>query len=55
MRLSAHLLLHEAMTTSASRADFQKAVNNFDLISSDQGWCMAAVLHGVCRGISVSA
>src|SRR6476660_7256837 len=43
------------MMTSASGADFEKAVNNLDLISGDQGWCVAAVLRGECRGIPISA
>ena len=41
--------------TSASGAYFEKAVNNLDLISNDQGWCVAAVLRGECRGITISA
>ena len=43
------------MMTSASGADFEKAVNNLDLISGDQGWCVAAVLRDECRGITISA
>ena len=36
MRLSAHLLLHEAMTTSASGPALEKCLNNLDLIWCDQ-------------------
>ena len=36
MRLSAHLLLHGAMTTSASGPALEKCLNNLDLIWCDQ-------------------
>ena len=36
MRLSAHLLLHEAIYDSASGPTLEKCLNNFDLIWCDQ-------------------
>jgi hypothetical protein len=41
--------------TSTSGADFEKTVNNLNLISGDQGRCVAAVLRGECRSITISA
>ena len=54
MRLSAHLLLHEAMTTSASGPTLEKCINNLDLIWCDQRRCMAAILHDVRSSVAIS-
>ena len=41
--------------TSARGFSFEKRPNDLDLISRDQGWCMAAIFYVVRRRMTVSA